>query len=403
MSPGRARLLRASLRVAGLALVAYVIAFQVRWTDEVRRVDPKDPTHVQVLHGRVTETPDEVIVDTDEAGAPPIRVPRSEIATSRYGDRADIPAIAYGFPSLARRLASSWPTVALAMAALMSLVLATAWRWRWLVQALGLVLSAADAVRFTLYGIFFNLVVPGATGGDVVKAYYAAKRTGVATKAVVSVFVDRAVGLFALVLLAAAVLWLGPDRPGYRVPRLLVLTVLGATVALIVLVLSRRVRRAIGLSSLLARLPFQGVLREVDAAFVLYRQHPRSLGLGLLVSLANHAGTCFVAWALAQALGLTAVTPWIALALVPVVNLMTAIPLLPGGWGVGELAFAFFFSQVGVAPSDAVGLSVVYRVALLASGLPGGVLWLLSRDTASREEMAGRVAEAERAAGALAE
>jgi uncharacterized membrane protein YbhN (UPF0104 family) len=263
------------------------------------------------------------------------------------------------------------------------------------------VLAARDAVRFTFYGIFFNLVVPGATGGDVVKAWYAAKRTGVPTKAVVSVFVDRAVGLFALVLLAGALLFLGPDRPGYAAPRLLVGAAIGGAAVFVLLVLSRRVRRAIGLSALLRRLPLQHVWSEVDAAFGLYRTHPGSLGLGLLVSLCNHVGTCVCAWLVAGALGLSEVTLGTALALVPVVSLLSAIPLVPGGWGVGELAFAYFFSPLGVAPSEAVGWSVAFRLLVLASGLPGGVLWLLAKDHARRDVMAGEVAAAERAAESL--
>ena len=136
----------------------------------------------------------------------------------------------------------------------------------------------------------------------------------------------------------------------------------------------------------------------VDAAFVLYRSHPRSLGLGVLVSLANHAGTALCCYFLARALGLTEVTLGAAFALVPVASLLSAIPLLPGGWGVGELAFAYFFGQVGVAPSEAIGLSVVFRLAVLASGLPGGALWLLARDATPPARMAKSVAEAEVAA-----
>jgi uncharacterized membrane protein YbhN (UPF0104 family) len=395
LTAGRARLVRWALRAAGLALVAYVVAFQVRWTDEVRLVDGT------TRHGVVVERADGVVVRESASAEGGDFVPRERVATTRVGER-DVPAVAYGFPTLARRLAGSLPTVAVTLVALFALALVTAWRWRWLVHALGLALSWADAARLTLYGIFFNLVVPGATGGDVVKAWYAARRTGVPTKAVVSVLVDRVVGLFALVLLAAGALWIGPDRPGFADARRLVLAVLAAGGAATVLFLSRRVRRGLGLSALLARLPFQGVLREVDAAFVLYRKHPGALGLGVLVSLGNHVGSCLCAWALARALGLEEVTVGVALALVPVVNLLSAIPLLPGGWGVGELAFAWFFSQVGVAPSEAVGLSVVYRLALLASGLPGGALWLLARESTSRAEMAGQVARAEAAAGSLA-
>ena len=115
------------------------------------------------------------------------------------------------------------------------------------------------------------------------------------------------------------------------------------------------------------------------------------------MSFANHAGTAVLAFVLARALGLSVVRLPDCLALVPVASLLSAIPLLPGGWGVGELAFAYFFGPVGVAPSEAVALSVVLRLAILASGLPGGVLWLLSREHARRADMAAEVAAAERA------
>lgn len=394
MSPARARALRLTVRAAGLVLLAYLLAFQVRWTDEVRLADGT------VLHGRVVVAGDTVTVQPGDDLAPVVR-PLSAVATTRVGDDA-VPAVAYGIPSLAKKLASSVPTLVLVWAILFALAVGTAWRWRWLVHALGLVLSAADAVRYTLYGVFFNLAVPGATGGDVVKAYYAAKRTGVPTKAVVSVFVDRLVGLFALVLFAAGALWLGPSQAGYGAPKTLVLAVLAAGVVGGVLFASRRVRRRLGLSSLLARLPFQGVLREVDAAFALYKRRPGSLLVGVLVSFVNHAGTCVCAWLLAQALGLSKVTLPITFALVPIASLISAVPLLPGGWGVGEAAFAYLFSKVNVPASEAVGLSVVFRLAILTSGLPGGVLWLTARDHAGRREMAGDVARAEQEAGALA-
>ena len=390
MSSGTSRrVLHVLVRLLGLALAAYVVATQVRLDDTVRLRGGA------VLTGDVTAR--ELGYDVRSPNDSPARtILASDVAVERYGGR-DIAAVNYGLRTLGGRLSKHVSTVGLVIVALVVLALVTAWRWRWLVEALGLVLPAAAAVRYTLYGIFFNLVVPGSTGGDVVKAYYAAKHTGVPTKAVVSVFVDRAVGLFALVLFAGGVLFSSPTREGWAAPRMLVAVVLAGAVVGGVLALSRRVRRALGLSALFAKLPFQRVWREVDAAFALYRRRPGSLGLGLLVSFLNHAGTAALAFVLAQALGLSVVSLSDCLALVPVTSLLSAIPLLPGGWGVGELAFAYFFAPVGVAPSEAVALSVVLRLAILASGLPGGVLWAFSRDHARRAEMAAEVAAAERA------
>jgi len=391
VSARRSSVLRWVARLLGVALVVYVVATQLRWTDEVALTDGTKAT------GAVTALADGWrVVSADGTSRD---LPAAAVAHETFGPRR-IPSIAFGLPTLMGRLSGSVPTVALVLVALLGLAVLTAWRWRWLVEALGLALTVAEALRYTFYGIFFNLFVPGATGGDVVKAWYAARRTGRTTKAVVSVLVDRLVGLFALVLFAAAVLFLGPTREGFGVPRIFVGSVLGAAALGGVVVLSRRVRRTLGLSALLRRLPFQRVWAEVDAAVRLYRGHPGSLALGLLVSLFNHAGTCVCAYLLARALGLEEVRLVDVMALLPVVSLLSAVPLLPGGWGVGELAFAYFFAPVGVAPSEAVAWSVVFRLAVLASGLPGAVLWLLAREHPLRDAMA---AEMDRAAHAVAE
>ena len=321
-------------------------------------------------------------------------MPADAVRVDRYGGR-EIPAIAYGLPSLARRI--SIGPVALVLGAIFVLVVVTAWRWRWLVEALGLVLSGRDAVRYTLYGMFFNLVVPGATGGDVVKAWYAAKRTGVATKAVVSVFVDRIVGLFALVLFSAAVLFLGPQREGYGPPRLLVGIVLLGSVLGGVLVLSKRVRGALGLSALLRRLPFQHVLAEIDAAIRLYRRHPGSLGLGLLVSFANHAGSCLCVYVLARAMGLDEVTARGRVRARPRGVPAVGDPAAPRRLGGRESSPSRTSSARWASrPRRRWGCPSSTASRTSISGLPGGFLWIVGKDHARRADMASEMASAER-------
>jgi uncharacterized protein (TIRG00374 family) len=267
-------------------------------------------------------------------------------------------------------------------------VVLTAWRWLTLVRAAGLGLGLGSAVRLSFIGSFFNIAVPGATGGDVVKAYYAAKATGAATRAVLSVFVDRAIGLLGLALLAAGALFLGPAREGYGPARVVVLSLLAGGIVVAVVFLSRRVRSAVGLNALLRRLPFQAVLREADQALRLYRRHVPTIGLAIGTSVVNHAVVAGCVWLLAGALRIPSVDLGSAMALVPVTALLSAVPLLPGGWGVGELAFAYFFGQVGVPATEAVALSVVFRLATLVASLPGGVLWVSWKGHASTTDIA---------------
>ena len=64
------------------------------------------------------------------------------------------------------------------------------------------------AVRYTrllafyFTGMFFNLFLPTIVGGDAVKAVLLARETGAPARATMSVFMERNLGLFALLSIA---------------------------------------------------------------------------------------------------------------------------------------------------------------------------------------------------------
>ena len=74
-------------------------------------------------------------------------------------------------------------------------------RWRMVLRVHGLDLSLGRAAEISLVAHFFNSFLLGSTGGDLLKAYYAARETShKKTEAVVAVVVDRLLGLFAMLL-----------------------------------------------------------------------------------------------------------------------------------------------------------------------------------------------------------
>jgi hypothetical protein len=74
-------------------------------------------------------------------------------------------------------------------------------RWALLLRVLGIYISNSRTFVLTMVGLFYNNFLPGSTGGDLVKAAYAAKNTPKRTQVVLSVFIDRVIGLVALVIL----------------------------------------------------------------------------------------------------------------------------------------------------------------------------------------------------------
>lgn len=65
------------------------------------------------------------------------------------------------------------------------------------------------------------------------------------------------------------------------------------------------------------------------------------------------------------------------------IDLASALPVTPGGWGTGEAAAVHFFGLAAVAETMALATSVLFRLVALSMSLPGGLL--LAFSTKSRD------------------
>ena len=283
-------------------------------------------------------------------------------------------------------------------------------RWHMLMRSVGLDSRAWPAFRIGWIGVFFNNVLPGLTGGDLAKALYITREhPKQRTDAVISVIVDRIVGIVALALIAAVVIPFDFDR--YRQVALGIYGFLGAAAIGSVLVLSRRVKAR--LRGLMERFGRKGgsdgnsLLSKIDRAVSIYRHRGRMLCTALAMSFAVHmlliVGISFFADALAHGAlspgelhGETAQQREAELAalgslglrvhcsLIPIIMIISSLPIAPAGIGVGEAAFVYFYGLVGVAQSEATALSLTYRFTTIVISLFGGLLLLTGR----RDELA---------------
>jgi glycosyltransferase 2 family protein len=295
------------------------------------------------------------------------------------------PGFKFGLRSILGRL-DDRPGFAIGAFALMALAYATAIaRWQLLLRAQGLIVSYGRALKLTFIGFFFNNVLPGLTGGDIVKAVMIAQDHPEERPAAVgTVIVDRVLGLLVLAFMSATVLLFTFDR--YRQAAIAVFGFLGVAAMGLVLFFSRRVRRTLRLDDLLKRLPGASIMKKLDRAFFLYRSQKGTVALAVLLSVISHCGNIGTIYCFGLGIGLDGRAglegnPLVAyLATVPIILIVSSIPLLPGGWGVGEAAFAYFFRTVGIWNLDlSIALSVVQRTATLLFSLLGGVFFLTYR------------------------
>jgi uncharacterized membrane protein YbhN (UPF0104 family) len=228
-------------------------------------------------------------------------------------------------------------------------------RWFLLLRGLSVKASFLPTVRLQMIGFFFNTVMPGAVSGDVIKAVYVIreqKERG-KTRAMLTILLDRIVGLVGLFVVAGVALIFGSGdlwtNPTLTKLAYFVWAVLAAVaVGLSVVFFPFKEGRDPFLKILSAPLPGLGVVRQVYEALRSYRGRPAVLGAALGITIVIHcAGLCF-AWYLTLLISGAAADPATFVVIYSTGLLVTAIPLAPGGLGIGHIAFDRLFHMAGL-------------------------------------------------------
>jgi len=260
-------------------------------------------------------------------------------------------------------------------------------RWRRVLRVHGLDLPLGRATEISLVAHFFNSFLLGSTGGDLMKAYYAARETHhKKTEAVVTVFVDRLIGLFSMLLFAAIMmvpslgLLRGHSSLGAVAGLILALLVVcGVVVALSFWGgVSRAWPRA---RAWLRRAPKGELLERCLDACRSFGRAPRFLAEVLGISMLLNAVCVLQYVALARGLNL-ALSPLTLFLTVPMVICLSALPITPSGLGLRENLYVLLLTGpgIGIAPTEALSLSLLAYAGSLLWSLIGGVVYVGLRE-----------------------
>ena len=206
----------------------------------------------------------------------------------------------------------------------------------------------------------FNLFLLGATGGDIVKIYYAMRETSSKkSAALLSVVVDRMVGMIGLVAITVVLCSLRLDlllsHPLTRALLTGLVFIMLASLALIALAIF--IEHFHLAHKLPDWMPMRVTILELSAAFSTYARDPRTLAITFGLSIVAHfcifLSFYFSARAFGQYAGLSGMIE--ILAVLPVILTIASLPISLSGVGVREGLFQKVLSILyGTAESVAV-------------------------------------------------
>jgi len=278
--------------------------------------------------------------------------------------------------------ASNWPFLVLGFAVFFVCILLCAIRWDVLLRAQGLRLRFSRILVLYFIGHFFSSFMLGATGGDLVKAYYVAKETsGKKTEVVSTVFIDRIMGLLAIIGLMVFMLVVRlPFSLAHAETRMALafsITLLTLAVVGLLLVFRQNLfERWSFFRNLEGKTTLGEILKKAYSAFHLCFNQRGVIFKTIVLSLVNHLAYVMCAWLFGMALEVR-LSFWNYLTVVPPFAAFSTIPLTPGGLGTRELAAIYMFGVFNVPAASAFMISILLYCGVLMWAMVGGVIYTL--------------------------
>ena len=248
-------------------------------------------------------------------------------------------------------------------------------RWGAVLEAIREPLGFIKALKLFLIGSFFSQALPSSVGGDAVRVYKAYHGGLSLSGAVNGVMLERAAAVVVIVPLIAILMPFFLTRIDEQAGAWIVSTLVPFAVAAVgglalLMVLDRLPERLLrwrvvrGLSYLAT---------DTRRLFLAPRHAAKALGWAAI----GHANLALAILVLAR--GLDIDVTWLdCLVLMPLVLLVTTVPISIGGWGVREGAMVFAFGLIGVPENSAFALSFLFGLLVVVVSIPGGVIWLMS-------------------------
>lgn len=260
---------------------------------------------------------------------------------------------------------------------LIAIALFRAWltglRWSLVNPDLSGQLTRWHYFRYTMIGHTFNLVMPGALGGDFARtAITVGTVKSNRAENVIAIIIDRFIGLLSILILGLLAVILAPDLPIdtsfyglFAVFLLIVITFVVITNSALINFLERKCCGQGRLGSLINR-----VLQAWKGSLQYFKAHKNKVLLAFLLCLPIHTIAFISKYLLARSLGIDISFFSICL-ITSLVWLITAIPITISGAGIRELSMVYLFSLYDVAAEEATALSVYTYIISLMIGLFG--------------------------------
>ncbi len=254
-------------------------------------------------------------------------------------------------------------------------------RWSAILATHDLGYSAKKLIPPTFIGCFFNNLLPSATGGDMLRAYYIYRQGHGSAIAISPIITERIIGLVVMIGLATLALpFLTLSSPliesiAQVLPWFFLLGILG----LITVGMRLSYRPLHTFFERWDKWKPVNILLRITEACHTYLNRP-----GLVLKIIGYSAALQVLeiigfWLLGLSVG-SDLSFYAYLLIVPLVLVASSLPVTIGGLGVREAAAVSLFAVMGMSQADGAAVALLFLVAIIFGSLPGLYFFLTMKD-----------------------
>ncbi len=284
---------------------------------------------------------------------------------------------------LLARCLENWPLLVVGTIASLTQPIWGGLRTRRLLTDTGINISKWESVKLSLVGTFFNLFLPGSTGGDAYRVFVVTKGIrGRLARVIASISLDRILGLPALILVLFAGILMdyrffqNSRVLGKLIPFIAIVGLFCIALMLYLNFVRKRNRHRINTTVVIFKQ--KSWTKRVHDMIATNFKRGSTLPLVLLFGVLSHLACIACCQLFGDSLGVTDVPAVRYYLIVPLAMTINAIPGAPGGIGQGELAMATLLNLAAPGSNHAqegVMIMLLFRLTNILMGLVGGLFY----------------------------
>ena len=249
-------------------------------------------------------------------------------------------------------------------------------KWQMFLRVRGESVSLWKLIDLYLIGYFFNNFAPSNVGGDLARSYILGSHIGSQTDSFGTVFLERFTGYAALICMALTAACVRPDLLVNRSLAILLAGMAAGLGCMLLLVVSSTAQGWVNtaLGRFKGNRVVEKLARFVEVVFS-FQAHRAIMIKAMLLSVLFHLFTIINTQVACLALGIE-INIFDLAVLVPVVLLISAVPVSMNALGIMEGAFVLFLGMAGVETAAALSVALILRAKNLLLAVFGGLLLL---------------------------